>query len=237
MSMPFTRQEFFNVFARENHQLWPLQFLAAAWCVVVSLLVIRRQGLRSDVVFASLALFWLANGVLYHWVFFSPINPAAWLFGALFILEGLGLGIVALRSSATLRARWSAWSLFGSLLVAYALIGYPVVGYSLGTRYPFTPIVGVAPCPTTILTLGWILLARRNRPQVAFRDTHRLEHHRIERDCSRCSAGYWIVSRGRARTFIRAVSQLGIFCRHASTAWHWRIGAWCRFLKPCPRFP
>lgn len=46
-----------------------------------------------------------------------------------------------------------------------ALVGYPIVGFLVGHRYPAAPTFGV-PCPTTIFTLGLLLwstgpLARR----------------------------------------------------------------------------
>lgn len=40
------------------------------------------------------------------------------------------------------------------LLILYALIGYPAFGYFAGHHYPSVPVFGVAPCPTTIFTIG-----------------------------------------------------------------------------------
>jgi hypothetical protein len=45
------------------------------------------------------------------------------------------------------------------LLIAYALIGYPLIGASLGHRYPAAPTFGL-PCPTTIFTLGVLVMGR-----------------------------------------------------------------------------
>jgi hypothetical protein len=42
------------------------------------------------------------------------------------------------------------------VLVAYALVGYPLLGSLAGHRYPQVPTFGV-PCPTTIFTLGVLL--------------------------------------------------------------------------------
>lgn len=55
----------------------------------------------------------------------------------------------------------------GMLAVAillYAFIGYPVIGALAGDSYPWSPTFGL-PCPTTIFTLGMLLLARPPVPK------------------------------------------------------------------------
>lgn len=41
---------------------------------------------------------------------------------------------------------------------------YPLIGLIVTHPYPETPSFGVAPCPTTIFTLGLLLLVRHPRP-------------------------------------------------------------------------
>jgi hypothetical protein len=51
----------------------------------------------------------------------------------------------------------------GGLLIVYALVLYPVIGYLAGHRYPASPTFG-APCPTTIFTFGvWLWAAQAPR--------------------------------------------------------------------------
>jgi hypothetical protein len=40
----------------------------------------------------------------------------------------------------------------------FALVLYPIIGYSVGHRYPNAPTFGL-PCPTTIFTLGLLLFS------------------------------------------------------------------------------
>jgi hypothetical protein len=96
-------------------------------------------------------------GLVYHLTFFASINPAAPAFGILFLAQAA----ILLWSARAPPAR--AGSLGGALgvaagkaLIAYALLGYPLVGYVAGHHYPETPTFG-APCPTTIFTLGVVL--------------------------------------------------------------------------------
>lgn len=51
-----------------------------------------------------------------------------------------------------------------AVLLAYALVGYPLLGVALGHRYPATPTFGL-PCPTAILTLALLLWAEPPVPK------------------------------------------------------------------------
>lgn len=51
------------------------------------------------------------------------------------------------------------------LLIAYAMIVYPVIGTVLGHGYPSSPSFGVAPCPTTIFTFGLLLCTNARVPK------------------------------------------------------------------------
>lgn len=49
-------------------------------------------------------------------------------------------------------------------LIVYAMVIYSVVGSLVGRGWPRLPMFGVAPCPTTIFTLGVLMLARQVAP-------------------------------------------------------------------------
>lgn len=102
---------------------------------------------------------WLLNGAGYHWGFFSGINSMAWLFGAAFILEALLVAVLPLLTNefkiAPVRDLPSVLAL---LLSVCALLIYPLLGIAFGHVYPAVPVFGVAPSPTTIFTIGILLL-------------------------------------------------------------------------------
>ena len=56
----------------------------------------------------------------------------------------------------------AAWALIG-----YALLAYPLLGWEQGLRFPATPTFSV-PGPTTIYTVGLLLLAGPAVPRVLF---------------------------------------------------------------------
>ena len=157
MNLPFTPEQFFTVFARYNEAVWPMQIvLNVAALVCVGLLL--RPGVRASRASCFfLSLLWVWMAVSYHFAFFSDINPAAWAFGAVFLLGGAAFawsGVV--RTDVSLRPVLGARSIVGATLIIYALLFYPMIGYSIGHRYPNVPTFGL-PCPTTIFTLGLLL--------------------------------------------------------------------------------
>jgi len=166
LALPFTTAEFYGVFARYNTSLWPIQLVLLALAVACLVVVaVPARGPRA--IAWMLALLWAWMGVAYHFAFFAAINPAAWAFGALSLVGAAVFGWQAVRG--TLAFRWQrGWrSVAGAALVAYALVGYPALGWLLGARYPEMPTFGL-PCPTTIFTLGILLFAVRPVPRVVF---------------------------------------------------------------------
>lgn len=159
MRLPFTVEQFLDVFASFNEAIWPFQVAAYALGFVAFALAVGGGRLATWAVPALLAGAWLFVGVAYHLVFFARLNPAARLFGAAFVLQALLFAAVALRRSVAFRLSPSLRAWTGVALVAYAAVGYPLLGAALGHGYPRAPMFGVTPCPTTIFTFGVLLLA------------------------------------------------------------------------------
>lgn len=158
--LPFTREQFLDVFAQYNVAIWPLQLAAALLGIAVVVALLRRSGAAARTGQAALALMWLFTGVAYHGVFFSRINPAAFAFAALFVVQGLLLVRAAWAARDAVRfppaAGVRAW--LGWALVVYAGLLYPLVGSLAGHAYPAAPVFGVTPCPVTLFTLGVLLV-------------------------------------------------------------------------------
>ena len=99
-------------------------------------------------------------GVAYHFLFFSKINQAAWLFGAIFILQSLIFiyaGVII--GELSFHSCRDVYGIGGTVILAYAFIIYPALGYLVGHKYPAAPTFGL-PCPTTIFTFGILLWAK-----------------------------------------------------------------------------
>jgi hypothetical protein len=156
--LPFTSEQFLSVFVNYNITIWPVQVGAyLLGCLAIALL--RWKASHADRITAGiLALMWLWTGIVYHGVFFATINKAAYLFGALFVVQGAYLlycGVYHHRLHFGLRDGPIVW--IGVGLVIYATILYPLIGVWTGHVYPEMPVFGVTPCPVTIFTFGMFL--------------------------------------------------------------------------------
>ncbi len=162
--MPFTHEQFLDVFARYNSALWPA--VVAIWLASAALVVrlLRTGRATSRSISTLLAIHWAWSGAVYHAAFFTSVNPAAWLFAAFFLLEAALLawwGVLRqrLRFSLTRGLRGIAASAF----LVYSL-GYPILSFAGGLVFPRAPTFGV-PCPTTLLTAGFLLAAEAPFPR------------------------------------------------------------------------
>jgi hypothetical protein len=168
MNPPFSAEAFFGVFAAYNTAVWPLQAVLLGLAIVVLALAMVNTPRRSRAVSATLALLWLWMAIAYHWVFFAQINSAARVFAALFAVQAVLLLWFGFRPDGLRYApRIDANGWAGGLLVAYALVLYPVIGLATGERFPSLPTFGL-PCPTTIFTVGMLLWVRPRAPSVLF---------------------------------------------------------------------
>jgi Family of unknown function (DUF6064) len=161
-SIPFTTQQFFQVFEKYNQTIYPIQFVLISVAVIAIVLAVSRKPSRNKIISGLLGLLWLWAGIVYHLIFFTAISPPAYLFGTLFIFQGLLFlyeGVARNRLSFHPSRRFNG--ILGAVFIAYALVIYPLIGYRLGRIFPASPTFGV-PCPTIIFTFGLLLWADRH---------------------------------------------------------------------------
>jgi hypothetical protein len=166
MQLPFDAEQFLQLFAAYNRAIWPFQFVLVG-AALAALYVAVRPDVRSERAPAFLlAALWVWSGAVYHLMFFRQINPAASLFGALFLSQAVVLLALARRRRLVLRFSRSVAGWAGAALIAYALVLYPILGALLGHTYPAMPTFG-APCPVTIFTFGLLLWNVKRTPWYA----------------------------------------------------------------------
>lgn len=156
--MPFTVQQFYEVFTHYNEAIWPIQFLLYATALIALALAFTEKRRAHRTIGVLLSGLWFWSGLVYHLVFFTRINAAAWLFGMLFILAAAAfIWFGAVKQRLHFRPVSNLHSISGLVLILYALVIYPLIGFYSGHHYPALPTFGV-PCPLTIFTLGILLL-------------------------------------------------------------------------------
>jgi len=158
MKLPFGVHEFLQVFRDYNLALQPLQLYVYLALLTVLFLFVSKTKAGLKVSFAFLAVIWFINGCAYHILFFSKINPIAKVFGALFIIQGLLFVLQVIFSKPYPHPdKLSIPQKAGWLIILYGTVLYSILGFFFGHSYPYAPVFGIAPCPTVIFTLGFLL--------------------------------------------------------------------------------
>lgn len=155
MALPFSHDAFLDVFGRYNTSLWLVAAVLWLTTARVAWLWIWRRRVSGRLLFGLLAVHWGWSGLVYHWIYFRPINPAAAHFAVAFVLEAALFGWLAATGRSPVAAGSSRRTIVGGVLVVYGLV-YPLLGFAFGLAYPRLPLFAV-PCPTTLVTAGWLL--------------------------------------------------------------------------------
>ncbi|HET9788002.1 MAG TPA: DUF6064 family protein, partial [Pyrinomonadaceae bacterium] len=127
--IPFTVDQFLNVFERYNVAVWPAQVFLHLIGIIAICLTLSRKKDFSKIVSLILSFFWIWMGIVYHLWFFSAINKAALVFAPFFVLEGILFFIAGvLKQQLRFRLSSNLYGIVGSVLLVYGLIVYPMLG-------------------------------------------------------------------------------------------------------------
>ena len=89
MHLPFTSEDFLNVFKTYNEAIFPMQLIFFIVALFIVLMLFRETIVKDKLISYSLSFFWLWMGIVYQIIYFSEINKAAYVFGVLFIVQGI----------------------------------------------------------------------------------------------------------------------------------------------------
>ncbi len=158
--MPFSLQMLMDYFALYNERIWPLQLLGLILGLVTLMPLLREGGVWDRAVIAVLAAFWLWAGLVF---FLEAASQMAMLYAptVLFTVQGALLLHALVRNTIPFGGAGRVDTAAALACIAYALVGYPLIGWLVGHVYPHTALSPLFPCPLTILTFGAFLLARR----------------------------------------------------------------------------
>ena len=158
MKVPFTIEQFLQVIKDYNLSVWPMQYIFYFIGILAMYFSFRKSTYSDKLINISLALLWLWTGIVYHLGFFTTINKAAYAFGILTIIQGIiFLYSCMFKTKLSYKFQPDVYGWVGATLILYSLVIYPLIGHYSSHSYPYAPTFGL-PCPTTIFTLGMILL-------------------------------------------------------------------------------
>ncbi len=164
----FSPRIYWRLFRSLNEAWWPAQpVLLAAGVSWIGWIGLQGSKARANIdpALRGAAAFLAACWVVVAWAFllgrFAPINWVATGFALAFVLQGLGLVVLALVGGVrgeTNIARWRC----GIALGLWALLGHPLVSPAFGRPWEQAEVFGLAPDPTAIGSLAFLLLVNAN---------------------------------------------------------------------------
>lgn len=155
--IPFTPDIYWRLLERINETFWPLHVLAVAIGLTALLLALRGN---QRIALALLAPAWLTSGIIFHFTYYAELNWAAPWFGWGFIAQAALLLALALFAGSGRThgppKRLSAG--IGTTVAVVSLLGYPLIAATIGPGLSYAETYGLHPDPTTIATLGALLI-------------------------------------------------------------------------------
>lgn len=87
MQIPFTAEQFLQVFKQYNETIWPFQIMLYFFALLAVFFSFIKGKHSQKIISTILSLMWIWMGIVYHILDFSSINKAAYIFGGAFILQ------------------------------------------------------------------------------------------------------------------------------------------------------
>lgn len=164
MNIPFSTEEFFQVIENYNRAMFPIQLVILLLAIAGIVLLFTKHSGSNRFNSGFLGFLWMWSGSVYHLIYFTEINKAAYLFGILFITQGALFFLESFgRNRIKLSIGRSPMHYLGYFFIIYGLVVYPFIEFLVEGTIFKTISLGL-PCPTTILTFGVLMLTRGRIP-------------------------------------------------------------------------
>ncbi|MBN2364545.1 MAG: hypothetical protein JXL67_00150 [Calditrichaeota bacterium] len=154
----FSIEDFFLVLQNYNLDIWPVQIFAYVLIALVLYFLLKKSKYSGIIILAVLSLFWLMNGIIFGFIYWSSSHIFGYVFGFFCTIQGILFLYSIMKSDIRVGSPDRIYQFIGILFILYAILGYQVLGYYLGHVYPKFFPAGLVPCPTTILTFGIFLM-------------------------------------------------------------------------------
>jgi hypothetical protein len=158
----FSSRTYWRMFQLANETVWPLQIPMLLIGGTILAMLFCPPAWADRVIPAALAAAWLSVSVGFLWMHYAAINWVAIYFLPVFVGEALlVLWLGTVRGRLTFAAERGVAGMIGIALYVYALALHPLIALIAGRPLQAAEVVGIAPDPTAIATLGLLSLAPR----------------------------------------------------------------------------
>jgi hypothetical protein len=152
----FSPRVYWRMFELQNAQYWPLHLLMLALGGVILFLAFRQPRRHDRLIGLILAALWVFVGWSFLWQRYMAINWAIVYVAPMFAVQAL---LIAATSGMTVFGRQDIAGRAGLLIAAFGLVFYPLLPALFGRPWTNAEVFGIAPDPTAIATLGFLLAA------------------------------------------------------------------------------
>jgi hypothetical protein len=163
----FSPRAYWRMFELQNEAYWPLPVVTLGLGGIVTFLAARGGTHAIRWAAVILAVLWCFVAYTFLWQRYSSINWAIAYAAPAFALEALLLLAIGLRSGITTAPR-GIGSGIGYPLLVFATVGVPLLAPLHGRAQSSAEIFGIAPDPTVIATLGFLIVLRGRRLRLLY---------------------------------------------------------------------
>jgi hypothetical protein len=158
----FSSRAYWRLFELANEAFWPLQIPVLLIGTAILALLFRPRSWSNRAIPAVLAAAWLSVSFGFLWTHYAAINWAAIYFAPAFVGEALlVLWLGTVRGRLAFAAKHGVAEVIGIALYFYALAVHPLTALVAGRPLQAAELIGIAPDPTAIATLGLLSLSPR----------------------------------------------------------------------------
>jgi hypothetical protein len=156
----FSPESYYRLYVLSNQAFWPFQLVIIAVTVLMFYLAFAGKARAQLFILTGLACFWLLTGWWFVDQFYSQINTIAHWYLLLFMMQAVFILLYAVisgrKTSRSVPASHAMLGL-GSGIAGYALLIHPVLGLLAGRPWPGVELFGIAPDPTAMGTIGFVV--------------------------------------------------------------------------------
>jgi hypothetical protein len=156
----FSPRAYWRMFELHNQDWWPLPLLTLAAGIAALALAIFRPRRHGRWIALILAILWTWIAWSFFWQRYAEINWAAIYVAPLFALQAVLLLSIGTWRDRLRFDRRGAIGAIGFALTVFAIFIYPLLAPTFGRPLASAEILGMAPDPTVIGTVGFLLLTR-----------------------------------------------------------------------------
>lgn len=158
MEIPFTTEQFFEIIEKYNLTIFPVQLIILVLGGLLLIILHSKIKSKNKLIGGFLGVLWLWTGIAYHFAFFTEINKLAYVFGGLFVLQGLiFLNETFFRKRLEFEFHGKILNYIAYFFIIFSIVIYPTLIYFLEHSLVRIITLGL-PCPSTILTFGFLIL-------------------------------------------------------------------------------